>query len=88
MYVSEHQGDWDLCIPYALFAYRTAVQSSTNETLLYLIYGRDPCFPIDVSQLKVQEVYHDTDDYRDVRAYRLLEAASKRVRSSITGKKI
>ena len=37
MYVSEHQNDWELFIPYALFAYRTAVQSSTNETPFYLM---------------------------------------------------
>ena len=74
MYLSEHQGDWDLFIPYALFAYRTAVQSSTNETPFYLLYGRDPRLPIDVSLLKVQEVFQDTNDYRGILAQRLLEA--------------
>ena len=74
MYVSEHQKDWDLFIPYALFAYRTAVQSSTNETPFYLMYGRDPRLPIDVSLLKARETYSDINDYRGVIADRLLAA--------------
>ena len=74
MYVSEHQKDWDLFIPYALFTYRTAVQSSTNETPFYLMYGRDPRLPIDVSLLKARETYSDINDYRGVIADRLLAA--------------
>ncbi len=74
MYVSEHQKDWDMFIPYALFAFRTAVQSSTNETPFYLMYGRDPRLPIDVSLLKAQETFLDTDDYRGVLAERFLDA--------------
>ena len=74
MYVSEHHGDWDLFIPYALFAYRTAVQSSTNETPFYLRYGRDPRLPIDVSLTKAQETYCNTDDYRGIIAGRFLDA--------------
>ena len=64
MYVSEHQKDWDHFIPYALFAYRTAVQASTNETPFYLMYGRDPRLPIDATLLEAQETYENTDDYR------------------------
>ena len=48
MYVSKHQRDWDRFIPFALFAYRTAVQDSAKETPFYLVYGRDPCLPLDV----------------------------------------
>ena len=74
MYVSEHQKDWDLFIPYALFAYRTSIQASTKETPFYLMYGRDPRLPIDASLLKAQETYQDTDDYRSVLADRFLQA--------------
>jgi len=66
MYVSEHQKDWDHFIPYALFAYRTAVQTSTNETPFYLMYGRDPRLPIDATLLEAQETYENTDDYRRI----------------------
>ena len=74
MYVSEHQKDWDLFIPYALFAYRTAVQSSTKETPFFLMYGRDPRLPIDVSLLKAKEQYANTTDYRSVLAERFMDA--------------
>ena len=33
MYVSEHQKDWDTFVPYALFAYRTSVQTSTRDEI-------------------------------------------------------
>ena len=49
MYVSETQDDWDVCLPYVLFAYRTAVQSSTLETPFFLTYGREPRMPIDIA---------------------------------------
>ena len=74
MYVSEHQKDWDHFILYALFAYRTAVQASTNETPFYLMYCRDPRLPIDATLLKAQEAYENTDDYRHVITDRFIEA--------------
>jgi hypothetical protein len=38
--------DWDLLIPSVLFAYRTAVQSTTKITPFYLVYGREAKLPI------------------------------------------
>ena len=37
--------DWDDQLPYVLFAYRTSVQESTQESPFHLLYGRDPCLP-------------------------------------------
>ena len=37
--------DWDLCLPYVLFAYRASEQQSTRESPFYLLYGRDPRLP-------------------------------------------
>ena len=74
MYVSEHQSDWDRFIPYALFAYRTSIQSSINESPFYLLYGRDPRFPIDISLSKPDKLYTSTDDYRSVLINRFVEA--------------
>src|SRR6266481_841389 len=51
MYVNQRHNDWDVFIPFALWAYRTAVQTTTNETPFYLMYGRDPNLPIDCSLL-------------------------------------
>ena len=37
--------NWDECLPYVLFAYRTSVQESTQESPFHLLYGRDPYLP-------------------------------------------
>ena len=47
MWVNEMQSDWDLLLPYALFAYNTAVHSILLETPFYLNHGRDARLPID-----------------------------------------
>src|SRR5438067_317087 len=49
MYVNEDQKDWDLWIPYALLAYRTAYHEVLQETPFYLTYGRHPRLPIDLA---------------------------------------
>ena len=35
--------NWDEKVPYVLFAYRTSVQESTQDSPFHLLYGRDPC---------------------------------------------
>lgn len=42
MFVSEHQKDWDMLTPYALYAYNTSLHPSTRFTPFYLMFGRDP----------------------------------------------
>ena len=42
-----HQ-DWDLYLPYALWAYRTATHAVTKESPFFLVYGRDPTNPADL----------------------------------------
>ena len=37
--------NWDECLPYVLFAYRTSMQESTQESPFHLLYGRDPYLP-------------------------------------------
>ena len=34
--------EWDNRLPYALFAYRAALQASTGESPIFLLYARDP----------------------------------------------
>ena len=51
MYCNNEQNDWDLFIPYVLFAYRTSIHSSTKETPFFLMYGRDPKLPIEQAYL-------------------------------------
>ena len=37
--------EWDERLPYVLFAYRAALQTSTGESPFFLLYGRDPQLP-------------------------------------------
>jgi hypothetical protein len=46
-FVNHRHNDWDECLPFALFAYRTSVQESTGDSPFFLMYGRDPRLPLD-----------------------------------------
>lgn len=48
-YVSSSHKDWDLYLPYALHAYRTAVHSSTKFSPYFLLYGRESKTPLDIA---------------------------------------
>ena len=41
--------DWDLRLPFILFAYRTTVQQSTLESPFFLLYRRDPQLPVEAA---------------------------------------
>ena len=64
--VAESSGkDWDRQLPFLLFAYRTAVHDSTNESPFYLLYGRDARIPSEeVLHQRVSPYTVDVDDYR------------------------
>ena len=47
MWVNEMHNDWDLLLPYALFAYNVSVHRVLQETPFYLTFGRDALLPID-----------------------------------------
>ncbi len=47
MWVNEQHGDWDLLLPFALFAYNVSVHRILHESPFYLTYGRDAKLPID-----------------------------------------
>ena len=47
MWVNEQHNDWDVLLPYALFAYNISVHRILHETPFYLQYGRDARIPID-----------------------------------------
>ncbi|XP_028403387.1 uncharacterized protein LOC114526084 [Dendronephthya gigantea] len=51
MYVSTNQKDWDEHLPQVLFAYRVSPNATTGESPFYLLYGREPRLPMDVSLL-------------------------------------
>ena len=51
--------DWDKQLPYVLFAYRSSVQMSTQESLFICYTGETPCLPVD-------EILVAPDDQRTV----------------------
>jgi hypothetical protein len=61
LYVKNNQKDWDLFIPYLVFAYNTARQDSTKYSPFYLVYGRDPVLPIDIC-LNLPKVFFEIED--------------------------
>ncbi len=74
-YVGPRHDDWDNCVEFVCFAYRSSVQASTKESPFYLLYGRDPRLPIDAAYQAYRRWSEiDVTDYaRDV-ALRLTEA--------------
>ena len=48
-FVETHQRDWDTYLPFIVFAYNSAPQASTGESPFFLLYGRDPRMPTDLS---------------------------------------
>ncbi|MBW0532982.1 hypothetical protein O181_072697 [Austropuccinia psidii MF-1] len=44
MYVSYHQDDWNIWLPWAEFAYNNAEHSSKKKSHFFTIYGRNPSF--------------------------------------------
>jgi hypothetical protein len=46
-HVDDNQRNWDVILPYVVYAYRTTVHEVTKETPFFLMYGRDPVTPLD-----------------------------------------
>ena len=38
----EHEADWERCLPLTLFAYRTAIHTSTKVSPFFVMFGRQP----------------------------------------------
>ena len=56
--------DWDDHLPYLLYAYRTMMQESTQESPFYLLYGRDSRIPTETRLSMPTPTYElDTEDY-------------------------
>lgn len=52
------KNDWDSYIPYCIFFYKTAVNSSTNFTPFRLVYGREAVIPSEFANEKVPETFN------------------------------
>jgi hypothetical protein len=63
LWVNEHHNDWDVLLPYALFAYNSSMHATMHETPFYMNFGRQPRTAID------NIVSDDLDECRDKHAY-------------------
>ena len=62
--VTKYGQDWDAHLPYLLFAYRVAVQESTQASPFYLLYGREARIPTESALTQPRTPYQvDFPDY-------------------------
>ena len=71
--------EWDIQLPYALFAYRTAVHETTKETPFFLMFGRDPVLPSDMFMNKWVSKHKGIEQYT-AEIVKRFEAARRRVK--------
>jgi len=64
MYVSSDKKDWDKYLNPVLFAYRVSPSDVTGESPFYMLYGREPRLPIDVSLLPPREISPSIAEHR------------------------
>ena len=58
--------DWDLHIPYLLFAYPVSAQESTRESPFFLLYGRDAHLLTETALSYQRSPYAvDLNDYKE-----------------------
>ncbi|KIH55245.1 hypothetical protein ANCDUO_14602 [Ancylostoma duodenale] len=65
-YIHENQLDWDKYVSACTFLYDTSVQSSTNNTPFFLLFGRDPIFNIDLLIKHDLECHLPSDDDKGI----------------------
>ena len=73
-YVNETHTDWDLIMPKVIFAHNTAVQASTLETPFYLLYFRDPRYPIEADLEGTPAPYASQGEYQEEMLRRMKKA--------------
>ena len=67
--------DWDVKLPYVLFAYRASIQESTQESPFFLLYGRDPQLPTDAMLSPPVDRHNvDVDDFKSEMTLHMSEA--------------
>lgn len=69
-FVAHDQRDWDLWLPFALFAYNSAAHEGTKESPFYLLYGRDAVVP-SLARAAPAANYGTLENYRSELVQRL-----------------
>ena len=62
-YVDPLHQSWDQVLPFVVHTYDTSVQTSTRINPFRALYGRDPCLPPDVHNVKVQPQKNDATEW-------------------------
>jgi len=72
----DHRGRqlWDTFLPYALMAYRSAVQDSLRDTPYHMLFGRDITIPLDIGLNVPANYYPDYINYKEEIRYALRDA--------------
>jgi hypothetical protein len=60
--INDNQEDWDQHINVCQFAYRICINSSTQHSPFYMLYGREATLPVD-AMLKMSDQFLDNADY-------------------------
>ena len=81
-YVSCDQKDWDEHLPSVLLAYRVSPSEVTSDSPFFLLYGREPRLPMDVSLLPPKDLSASIADHR-ARVVEHLETAQEVARANI-----
>ena len=68
---TDHPFDWEEALPKVCIAYNTTIHSTTGYSPFYLMYGREPCLPVDI----VYSTQSLSPDNSVQQSYKLMEQA-------------
>ena len=80
--VSSSQKDWDRYLNPVLFGYRISPSEVTGESPFFLLYGRQPRLPMDVSMLPPRDISASIADHR-ARVVENIEIAQRIAKENI-----
>jgi hypothetical protein len=84
--LAETENDWDEQLPFALWAYRSAIHEVTRETPFFMVYGRDMNGPTDATLQEWKEKKEHVKWYTEEVVDRM-ERARKRIRMDMKKQK-
>ena len=73
-YVKANQDDWDLMLPFVLFAYRTSYIDALGDNPFYLMHEREARLPLDATLVPQIQKVMTAREWRDILVERLADA--------------